>query len=91
MRRYPTGSDGHPFFPLGSQPRFDGQNGAVFFYSPGWVEIEVPVGVVTVEAVRGLATPSVRTSVQVGAGATAQVDIRLEPVWDAGFWSKQAI
>ncbi|MBA2501768.1 MAG: CehA/McbA family metallohydrolase [Pyrinomonadaceae bacterium] len=60
--------NGHPLLPDAGQPRFDGQNGVVFFYSPGATTIEVPVGEVRVVATHGFgstqasATRRIRTN-----------------------------
>lgn len=81
---------GHPLVPDGPASRFDGQSGRVFFYSPGVIELIVPVGEVTVSAVQGLATPESSETVQVAAASgTAEVEVVLSPVWDAraGGWS----
>ena len=81
---------GHPAVPEASQTRFDGQGGRVFFYSPGVIEVTVPVGEVTVAAVQGLATPEAATTLQLGeASGVAEVEVVLSPVWDAraGGWS----
>lgn len=81
---------GHPLVPDGPAARFDGQSGRVFFYSPGVIELTVPVGEVTVSAVQGLATPESSTTVQVGAASGAtEVEVVLSPVWEAraGGWS----
>jgi TolB protein len=72
---------GHPLIPEEGQARFDGQNGLVFFYSPGVVELDVPAGPITVAAVQGLTTPVVSRTVDVGATAAA-IDLELTPVWD---------
>ena len=72
---------GHPLLPEEGQARFDGQNGIVFFYSPGTVELVVPAGSVTVQAVRGLTTPLVSRTIDVGAGPN-EVDLELRPVWN---------
>ncbi len=79
---------GHPLIPDVGQPRFDGQNGEVFFYSDGAVELEVPAGPVHIRAVQGLATPAVDRVAQVEPGETATVEITLEPLWNAerGGW-----
>lgn len=74
---------GHPVFPSGHQPRFDGQNGRVFFYSGGVVELDVPAGDATLTVARGLAVPLVERRVEVAPGTTVEVDVELEPVWDA--------
>jgi len=75
---------GHPLIPDGPASRFDGQGGRVFFYSPGVIELTVPVGEVTVAAVQGLATPESSATVQVDAtSGVAEVEVVLSPVWDA--------
>lgn len=76
-------SDGHPLFPRGRQPRFDGQAGRVFFYSDGVIELDVPAGETSVLIARGLAVPPVERRIDVAAGATAEIAVELEPVWDA--------
>ena len=81
---------GHPMVPDGPAAQFDGQSGRVFFYSPGVIELTVPVGEVTVSAVQGLATPESSATLQVdGASGAAEVEVVLSPVWDAlaGGWS----
>ncbi len=85
---------GHPIAPDHGATHFDGATGRVFFYSPGLVEVTVPVpnGVpaqrgnvaeVVVSAVQGLATPEVRERVSAPAGQTTEVVLELAPVWDA--------
>jgi TolB protein len=74
---------GHPLVPEDGQPRFDGQNGVVFFYGEGTVELQAPVGEVTAMAVQGLATPAATKRVRVEAGSVARLDLELAPVWDA--------
>ena len=74
---------GHPLFPEGAQPRFDGQNGKVFFYSDGIVDLEAPAGTVTIEVARGLSSPPVVTEARAEPGRTARVTVELQPVWDA--------
>jgi len=73
---------GHPALPDAGQPRFDGQNGRVFFYSDGVVEMEVPVGPVTVSAVQGLATPLASQTVQVSGEGVTDLTLPLEPLWN---------
>ncbi len=76
---------GHPLVPDGPAARFDGQSGRVFFYSPGVIELTVPVGEVTVSAVQGLATPESSATVHVdGSPGGGDVEVVLSPVWDAG-------
>ena len=74
---------GHPLVPSQGMSRFDGQNGRVYFYSSGMVTLEVPVGAVTVRAVRGLATPEVSTTVTVAAGELRTATLTLAPLWEA--------
>ena len=76
-------SNGHPLVPDQGQPRFDGQNGLVFFYSEGSIELTAPIGDIQVQAVQGLATPVVRARGTVAAGGVNAVDLTLTPVWDA--------
>lgn len=78
-----TDGNGHPVFPAGRQPRFDGQTGRVFFYSPGVIDVDVPAGEVTVTVTRGLASPVTRRTVSVGPNALATVDVDVTPIWDA--------
>ena len=63
-----TDRDGHTVIPEVGQPRFDGQNGVVFFYAPGAVELEVPAGELTVTAARGFDTLPVTVKRTVAAG-----------------------
>ncbi|MEX0842751.1 MAG: CehA/McbA family metallohydrolase, partial [Gemmatimonadota bacterium] len=79
---------GHPLIPDEGQPRFDGQNGDVFFYSEGFVELEVPAGPVHIRAVQGLSTPNVDRLVEVEPGETRDIVMELSPLWDAeeGGW-----
>lgn len=74
---------GHPAVPTSGHAQLGLEDGRVFFYSPGIVELVVPAGEVTVSAVRGLATPEVSRSVEVRPGRVTEVDLALEPVWDA--------
>jgi TolB protein len=74
---------GHPVLAELGQARSDGQNGRVFFYSPGVIELTAPAGTVDVGAVQGLATPEQTAHVTVVAGETREVDLELSPVWDA--------
>ncbi len=74
---------GHPALPERGQPRFDGENGRVFVYSPGVLEVELPAGDAEVLAVQGFATPLVRERVTVEAGGVTEVTLTLAPLWDA--------
>jgi hypothetical protein len=75
--------DGHPLLPDGGQPRFDGENGLVFFYSPGVISVEAPAGPVEVSGVQGLATPLSVETVEVRQGEVTEITVAMEPLWDA--------
>ncbi len=74
---------GHPLLPDSGQPRFDSQNGLVYFYSPGSVSLTVPAGPVEVVAGRGLFTAARRISLVAEAGRSESADLDLEVLWDA--------
>ena len=78
-----TDGDGHPAVPDKGAAHFDGSSGRVFFYSPGVTQVTVPAGEVTVSAVQGLATPEQKVTVVARAGHVTDVEVDLEPVWDA--------
>jgi TolB protein len=82
-RLHVTDAAGHPVVPDDRMIRFDGQNGRVFFYSPGVVTLPVAPGEVSVHAVQGLATPEATATATVESGETVDVTVDLEPVWDA--------
>ncbi|HEX4934014.1 MAG TPA: CehA/McbA family metallohydrolase, partial [Gemmatimonadaceae bacterium] len=85
-----TDAAGHPLVPSEGMSRFDGQNGRVFFYSPGTITLEVPAGEVTVRAVKGLATREATATATVRAGETAVARLDLAPLWNAraaGYYS----
>jgi len=77
-----TDRDGHPVLPDRGQPRFDMQNGMVFYYSPGTLTAEVPAGDIRVTAVCGLVGIPVTTSRKINAGQDATIDIELTSVWN---------
>jgi len=75
---------GHPVLPDAGQPRFDSQNGRVYLYSAGVLEVETPAGEIQIDAVRGVAAPVVSSAIRVGPGETAVVELELSPLWSAG-------
>ncbi len=81
-----TDAAGHPLLPDTGRAWFDGENGAVYVYSPGEITVSAPAGDVRVAAVQGLATPVVTAQTTVEAGGAATVTLGLEPVWDAAGW-----
>ena len=85
-----TDGAGHPLIPNEGMSRFDGQNGRVFFYTPGTITLDVPAGPVSVRAVKGLASREAATTVTVRAGEVATATLELTPLWNAraaGYYS----
>jgi TolB protein len=74
---------GHPIIPDAGAVRSEGQNGRIFFYSDGTIELTAPVGEVTISAVQGFETPEVVETAEVRRNRTTSVTLDLEPVWDA--------
>ena len=74
---------GHPVLPDAGQPRFDGQNGNVFFYSPGVIELELPVGDVRVLATHGFSTIAQTATRKTREGRTETIEIEIPaPLWN---------
>jgi TolB protein len=73
---------GHPVVPDAGMTRFDGQNGLHFFYSSGTIELEAPVGDVTVRASRGLSAPMNEQRIGIGGENRGSVDLTLTPMWN---------
>ena len=76
-------ANGHPIIPESGAVRSEGQNGRVFFYSDGTIELTASVGRFTVSAVQGFETPVVVEEVEIRRNGTTRVTLDLEPVWDA--------
>lgn len=76
-------ADGHPVIPDAGVVRSEGQNGRIFFYSDGTIELTAPIGTVTVSAVQGFETPEVVKQAEVRRDRTSTVTLELNPVWDA--------
>jgi TolB protein len=74
--------NGHPIIPESGVIHSEGQNGTVFFYSPGQVEIEAPVGNLTITAVHGFSTVKQVQEVKLEADATT-AEIKLYRIWNA--------
>lgn len=72
---------GHPIVPNTGIIHSEGQNGIVFFYSDGEVEIEAPLGVLKITAVHGLSTK--KTIKHVSLPQSKRAEINLETVWNA--------
>jgi TolB protein len=76
-------ASGHPVIPETGAVRFEGQNGRVFFYSNGEIELIAPAGEVILSAVHGFETPEATQTVTVEENATTTATLRLTRVWDA--------
>ncbi len=76
---------GHPAVPGDAAARFDGTHGRIYFYSPGVIELELPVeeGEARVLATHGFAHAPATAGFTVRAGETVDVELALEPLWDA--------
>ncbi len=76
-------SNGHPVLAETGFARFDGQNGQVYFYTPGTVAIEVPQGEIKVQATQGFGTSAVTTAKTVRAGENAEITLDIPaPLWN---------
>lgn len=74
---------GHPVIPERGAVRSEGQNGRIFFYSNGTIELVAPAGKVSVSAVQGFETPEIVKEVVIRPNATTRVTIDLERIWGA--------
>ena len=77
-----TDQKGHPIIPASGVIHSEGQNGIVFFYSPGEIEIEAPLGNLTITAVHGFSTLKQTQTIKLEDG-TATTEINLNRFWDA--------
>ncbi|MGB5171821.1 MAG: CehA/McbA family metallohydrolase [Eudoraea sp.] len=77
-----TDENGHPIIPESGVIHSEGQNGIVFFYSPGEVEIEAPLGNLTITAVHGFSTPKKVQEVTLESSSTT-TEIKLNRIWNA--------
>tara|TARA_Y100000590_G_scaffold239933_1_gene269837 strand:- start:1697 stop:4153 length:2457 start_codon:yes stop_codon:yes gene_type:complete len=74
--------NGHFVIPDKTQSRFDGQNGKVFFYSSGRIELTVPLGDIEISAVKGLTTPTTSKKINLTRTRPKNVTLFLSSVWD---------
>ncbi len=74
--------NGHPIIPNSGVIHSEGQNGIVFFYSPGEVEIEAPLGNLTITAVHGFSTIKKVQEIKLESGST-KTEIKLNRIWNA--------
>lgn len=73
---------GHPLIPETGIIHSDGQNGIVFFYSPGEIEIEAPLGELTITAVHGFSTLKTTTKATINSSDN-KAEINLNTLWNA--------
>lgn len=76
-------ASGHPVIPETGAVRSEGQNGRIFFYSNGEIELIVPAGQVSISAVQGFETPEIIKQATVRPNTTTSVSIDLKRIWDA--------
>lgn len=77
------GQTGHPVANAEAATYFDSQNGEHYFYSDGSMEIEVPVGEITLQAVHGIMGVPASVTTMALAGKTNKIVIPIEQVWNA--------
>jgi TolB protein len=73
---------GHPIIPDAGVIHSEGQNGIVFFYSTGEIEIEAPLGKLTITAVHGFSTVQQIHEVELKT-ATTETEIKFNRIWNA--------
>lgn len=84
--------NGHPIIPNSGIIHSEGQNGIVFFYSPGEIEVEAPLGNLTITAVHGFSTTKQVQEIKLESGS-AKTEINLNRIWNAnkeGWYSADA-
>ena len=77
-----THKNGHPIIPNSGLIHSEGQNGIIFFYSKGEIEIEAPIGELTIMATHGFATEKHIQNVEIKKGHI-KTEINLNKIWDA--------
>jgi len=81
-RIYVGASDGRAYAPDGGFHRVIAVTETHYFHSPGESVVEVPAGRTTIEAMRGHEYRPHRVTVDVAAGGTQSLDLRLERLVD---------
>ncbi|HEY0685733.1 MAG TPA: CehA/McbA family metallohydrolase [Steroidobacter sp.] len=76
-----TASDGKMYAPEDAYARVTGEGDRIF-HQGGTFRVEVPVGPVTIEAVKGFEYTPVKTTVQALAGKVVQIDLKLQRLTD---------
>lgn len=75
-------TNGHPIIPESGVIHSEGQNGIVFFYSPGEIEIKAPLGNLTITAVHGFSTVKTVQNITLEDASTT-TEIKLNRIWNA--------
>ncbi|MFC4312500.1 CehA/McbA family metallohydrolase [Steroidobacter flavus] len=76
-----TASDGKMYAPEDAYARVTGEGDRVF-HQTGTFRVQVPVGPVTLEAVKGFEYTPVKTTVLARAGKVAEIELKLQPLTD---------
>jgi len=74
-----TAADGKNYVPTDAYARVSG-SGDRIFHQAGTFRVEVPVGKMTVEAVKGFEYVPAKAEVQIAAGEVTQVNLELKPL-----------
>jgi len=77
-----TDENGHPIIPESGIIHSEGQNGIVFFYSPGEIEVEAPLGTINITAVHGFSTTKQVQKIKLEESVT-KTEINLNRIWNA--------
>ena len=77
-----TDKTGHPIIPETGIVHSEGQHGIVFFYSPGEIEIQAPLGEVTITTVHGFSTEKLIQKVNIYDKPNI-TEVSLKKIWDA--------
>jgi TolB protein len=82
-RIYPLAADKRAYAPGGGFHRVIAATETHYFHTTGQFELEVPVGALALEAMKGFEYRPTATTVQVPAGGVAEVTLRLQRLVDA--------
>ncbi|MFH4966575.1 CehA/McbA family metallohydrolase [Gaetbulibacter sp. M240] len=77
-----TDENGHPIIPESGIIHSEGQNGIVFFYSPGEIMVEAPVGNLKIRVIHGFSTIEQVREIKLEEGSQ-DIEINLNKIWDA--------
>ena len=82
-RIYPTAADNRAYAPDGAFHRVIAATETHYFHTSGTFELDVPAGALKLEAMRGFEYEPAATSINVPAGGTVDVTLRLNRLIDA--------